>query len=230
MTYGYGSTDFGMSKQVYEELAERGISIAGKGKDVRRFAEDVRAAIKDRIPKAEKFYEFLRLLAETLSAHNEILKWDTPSGVPFANRYSKPNTERIDLVLQGVSFQRTVADGHKDELDADEATSGAAPNIVHALDAAHLARTVNACASNGIRDLMTVHDCFACLVPQADKLNQIVRYELWRMYEEHDPLVEIRERALIPLGPQDRQLIQRKVPTQGKFDIREVLKSAFSVV
>jgi DNA-directed RNA polymerase len=43
-----------------------------------------------------------------------------------------------------VRYEPLVAVGNLKEIDKDRAANGVAPNFVHALDAAHLALTVNA--------------------------------------------------------------------------------------
>jgi hypothetical protein len=73
------------------------------------------------------------------------------------------------------------------------------PEIVHACDAAHLLRTVNAAVSEGITSIAAVHDSFGCLPPRATRFHKIIRNELVRMYEEHDVLREVRDQACADL-------------------------------
>ena len=42
---------------------------------------------------------------------------------------------------------------------------------------------------------MTVHDSFGCLAPRAERFRRIIREQFVRMYEEHDVLEEILDRA-----------------------------------
>jgi hypothetical protein len=72
--------------------------------------------------------------------------------------------------------------------------SAAAPNFVHSLDAAHLIKVVNAAVSEGIMDILTVHDCFYCLAPQATRLHEIILEQLADMYRASDPLADLRAR------------------------------------
>ena len=55
-------------------------------------------------------------------------------------------------------------------------------NFVHSLDAAHLIRVVNRANEEGIANLLTIHDSFAVLAPQAAHLGKIVREELRDLY------------------------------------------------
>ena len=65
----------------------------------------------------------------------------------------------------------------------------------HACDAAHLMLTVNAAVAEGITSIATVHDSFGCLPSQAERFRRIIREQFVRMYEEHDVLAEVLERA-----------------------------------
>ena len=97
----------------------------------------------------------------------------------------------------GVRVRHTVklAIGELAEIDKARAVNAVAPNFVHACDAAHLLRTVNAAVSEGITSIATVHDSFGCLPPRAARFHKIIREELARMYEEHDVLLEVWDQA-----------------------------------
>jgi DNA-directed RNA polymerase len=71
--------------------------------------------------------------------------------------------------------------------------NAASPNFIHSLDAAHLIRTVLAANSEGIRDILTVHDSMACLAPYARRFGQLIRRELATLYIVGDPLAALRD-------------------------------------
>jgi hypothetical protein len=50
---------------------------------------------------------------------------------------------------------------------------------------------VNAAADEDI-EILTVHDSFSCLAPQAQRLNQIIRAQLALMYSAYEPLATLR--------------------------------------
>jgi DNA-directed RNA polymerase len=109
-----------------------------------------------------------------------------------------------------------IAEGHTTEVRRQKTRDSAAANLVHALDAAHLARTVNACGPARINSIGAIHDSFACLAPQAYGFHQIIRQEFLRMYTEHDPLAELKEITGAP-----------KLPPRGDFDLQQVLGSFY---
>lgn len=175
--------------------------------------------------------------------HGETLRWMTPSGFPWANRYDHFETKIFSHKLLNIRRRRTVATKYKPDIVAEDAIGAVAPNFIHALDAAHLVRTVNACAAAGICDIMTIHDCYACLAPQAEQFNKIIREEFVRMYEEHDPLTEIREWAKCSLRTSNElrakgQRVARavdfetpgwcEVSKRGELDLRKFLNTPYA--
>ena len=90
-------------------------------------------------------------------------------------------------------------------IDKKEARQSAPPNFVHSLDAAHLIKVVNRANAEGIANLVTVHDSFGCLAPQAGPLQKIINEELAGVYcgdplggmlKQNKPLLDKS-----PLGP-----------------------------
>jgi DNA-directed RNA polymerase, mitochondrial len=222
MTFCYGVTRAGVKDQIKEELAERGQRL--EWEPLLRLCNHVWDALTGTVPRAEKARGFLCALAEVLAEKNETLQWTTPTGLPWANRYHKSKTQVLSLTLLGARVQWTVADGHERKVRRKKAVDSVVANVVHALDASHLLRTVNACVAAGINDLVTVHDSFGCLAPEAHRFTKIIREEFVKMYEGCDPLTELRERALCKLGPLAPQLLV-PVPQRGPLDLREFINS-----
>jgi hypothetical protein len=106
---------------------------------------------------------------------------------------------------------RNVVVGDTDEIDLKAALRGVAANFVHSLDAAHLQRTVVAAARVG-NPMLTIHDCYAALAPDAAQLNAILREEFVKMYTEHDPLAEVLARAARSAGCQTAKAAEERRP------------------
>src|SRR5262249_21381567 len=83
-----------------------------------------------------------------------------------------------------------VADGDLPEIDESGVITQSVPNFVHFLDATHLIFTVLAANSdgNGIRDIIPVHDSYACLAPYAQRFGQIIRAQMAALYDVFAPL------------------------------------------
>ena len=239
MTYGYGSKVKGMQMQLYEDTMKP----KSLESEARPFGDDkgygaswylakhTYAAITDSVKLPAKVMTFLQQLTRSLTLENKPLRWTTPAGLPFINQYNKPITKQVHLHLhrQGVRIKYTteLTVGELPKIDRKEAISGAAPNFVHACDAAHLMLTVNAAMGEGITSIATVHDSFGCLASRAERFRKIIREEFVRMYEGHDVLSEALESARGELRKPD-PAIPSAPPERGTLDIRKVLDAEFA--
>jgi DNA-directed RNA polymerase, mitochondrial len=108
------------------------------------------------------------------------------------------------------------------------AANGVAPNFVHALDAAHLLRTVNAAVAEGITSIATVHDSFGCLPSRAARFRRLIREEFVRMYTDHDVLAEVYEQAGVDLSDPDAKRMPSGPPQKGSLEIEQLLDAEFA--
>jgi DNA-directed RNA polymerase len=249
MTYAYSSKKFGMASQQQEDLMEplalkvlkkqlpehpfapfhKG-SVERPSKAARYLAGLVFDTIEDQITKPAQAMKFLQSLAKALAHEGKPLRWTTPVGIPWINRYHEAQVERIELFLydKGVKVRNriSVAVGAKQEIDKDKAANGVAPNFVHANDAAHLLLVARAASREGITQLATVHDSFGCLASRAERFREVIREEFVRMYEDHDVLTEVLEQAKCDLTQANWNKLPA-IPERGALNIKEVLNAEF---
>jgi DNA-directed RNA polymerase len=177
---------------------------------------------------------FLQKLAAALAHEGKPLRWTTPAGLPWINRYHEPVMKLVNLTLNdnGVKTRQQInlAVGDNPAIAKSSVTNAVAPNFVHALDSSHLLLTVGACADEGIVDIATVHDSFGCLPSEADRFNEIIREVLIRMYTEHDVLAEIYASACADLDRTDYEHFPVAPPEYGTLNLEEIknAKYAFS--
>jgi DNA-directed RNA polymerase len=243
MTYSYGSNAYGMTDQLREDMM-RPLSLKGlkEGKEhpfgrdggyeaSRYLAQHIYAAIEEVVHRPAQAMAFLQSLVRAAARENKLLRWRTPAGVPWINLYYKPDYKQIKLWLHNdgvkVRYTTKVAVGNSAEIDKSKAVNGVSPNFVHACDAAHLLRTVNAAVAEGVHSIATVHDSFGCLPSRAARFRRLIREEFVRMYQEHDVLQEVLERARADLTAPDTKLMP-VAPQKGTLDIKEVLDADFA--
>jgi DNA-directed RNA polymerase, mitochondrial len=80
-------------------------------------------------------------------------------------------------------------------------------------------QVVNRAASEGIVNIVTVHDSFGCLAPRAPRFREIIREEFVRMYEDHDVLSEILEQAKHDLT---KKVKWPELLEYGELDLKDV--------
>jgi DNA-directed RNA polymerase len=251
MTYAYSSKAFGMAGQQQEDLIEPlGIKVL-EGTFVEHpftvwaeakhrnspspaasyIAKHVYAGIETVVHLPAQAMTMLQKLAKALAHEGKPVRWTTPTGIPWCNRYHDRIVSSVNLFMhdKGVRVrhqQILLSTGMKKEIDKTRASNGIAPNFVHALDASHLMLVANACVAEGIHNIATVHDSFGCLASRATRFNEIIREQFVQMYEQHDVLNEVLAQAKCDLT-QDNWHRLPDAPTQGPLNIKEVLNARY---
>ena len=236
MAYFYGSEKWGMAEQQREDFMRPLTKEVESGKRQEHpFGEDdgnaaskylasrIQFTIEKLIKRPAETMTFLQKLAQSLSDEGSYLRWKTPSGFPWANRYYKQKTEQVRLYLRTLEtpFRIRIATGEAEpEVDKNGAKNGVAANFVHACDAAHLMLTVNAAVAEGITAIATVHDSFGCLAAHAERFRRIIRERFVELYEKNDVLAQVLECARRDL--KDAKGLPAEPPKQGSLDIEQV--------
>ncbi len=177
-------------------------------------------AIGDVVVKAREAMQWLRQAARLIvqsEAHtaDPFIKWRTPSGFLATQAYFEPHIHRIRTLLHGPARIRVLAES--DDPNLTKHASSFAPNFVHSMDAAHLHRCAARAAAEGIPALAMIHDDYGTHAAHAAQLARIIREEFVAMYEEFDPLEDLR--SSYQFLPQ--------LPQKGTLDIKDVLESRY---
>jgi hypothetical protein len=99
----------------------------------------VRGAIEKALPGATKIMGFTRDIAEMFADAGKTLWMHSPTGVPVCNLEYKPDLQRPKLWLDNKPVRHWAVVDDLDEIDVAACKRGAAANLVHSLDASHLA-------------------------------------------------------------------------------------------
>jgi DNA-directed RNA polymerase, mitochondrial len=244
MTYSYSSNKYGMAKQQREDLMRPlAFDVLSKKLEEHPFGEDngfaaskylaehVYSAIEEVVHLPAQAMTFLQKLAKALAHEGKPLRWVTPCGLPWINRYHQADCQRVVLWMhdRGVKtpYEVKIATGHHNEIDKDKAAAAVAPNFVHAMDACHLMRVALAASAAGNHNLATVHDSFGCLASRAGEFRRTILAEFVALYSEHDVLAEALSWARRDLTHPDCDRMP-SVPEQGPLNIEEVLNAEFA--
>jgi DNA-directed RNA polymerase len=194
MTFPYSVTIDGMKDQideVYAELHEFAEPTDGASYYL---AWRIMTAAKEILPRPAKAMEFIRKLAEERADKGEILQWENPTGFPVANRHFESKVKLVHIESRGEYVRHFVADGYEPNVLKEDAMNAAAPNFVHSLDAALMARVAIAADRKGI-PVFGVHDSMAFRAPEAQEGRVIINEEFARLYAERDVLDDLRNAA-----------------------------------
>jgi DNA-directed RNA polymerase len=193
MTLPYGVTKPGMLNQIKETCEELGIVVPFSA--MVRLRDHIWRAIEEKLPGAMKAREYIQGIARHCLDRGTYMQWAI-SGFPVINSYRRSRAPRVRLPFLGQSV--TIADGYLDKPRRQKTIDSAVANLVHSHDAAHLARWTNAAVEEGIKNIMTIHDCAGALAPDVRRFGQIRRWELVKMYLGYDTLARLRADNLPP--------------------------------
>ena len=239
-TFFYGSTRFGMVKQVHEALKER-----TKKEGARRFMrEEARLiaaalydAVEDAVPAATAVRDFMSELAELYFDAGKLMQWTALNGcMPVINLGKDTVTatyngrlagrrKRVKLAVEAATKPKSTAkELAKAKRKAKRSVIQCAPaNLVHSLDGALAARVVVSAARedhaylSGI-PLAAVHDCFVAPAPRAGRLRDTLQHEMFSLYNPNNLLQRIYETAVDDLPGVEIP----KPPPLGSFGVSGV--------
>jgi DNA-directed RNA polymerase len=241
MIYPYSGTDAGMADKIIDAHAEMRLNSKLQRSAALFLAKKLRQMCDEVLPGPAGIMNYIRDLAAHRRKQELVLEWRTATGFPVANRYQYSRIELVELTLDGIRARHEVANGAIDKFKTTKTLDSASPNFVHSLDAAHLIRTVLAANGEDLKDILTVHDCFACLAPHAVRFSQLIRRELLLLHLAN-PLAELRRAniggekqpsdspfaVLAPLLPQREAKPPPPLPEPGDLDISKLLYGEYS--
>ena len=201
MTLSYGSTSYGMSKQVQEDARKHGIALllalepswaTYMGGSI---YSDCKLSLKRPAQLLSKFEE----AGKKAEHEDRFLKWTLPfTNFPVVQHYTEGTTKklwiqygspkgpRLSTGYYENTLQLAVCFSENPVISKRKQSLGASPNAIHSLDATHLIMTVCACPF----DTTTIHDSFGCALADMSDLFTIVRETFVELYSA-DPLMKL---------------------------------------
>jgi DNA-directed RNA polymerase len=150
--------------------------------------------------------------------------WTNPAGMEVRlEKYKIKKSPRIRLHLPyggKVSIAYWEED-RKKGLNAGAQGRAITASVVHSFDAAHLAKTVNACSRAGIRSFAVVHDSYGTHACDAPAMARLLREQFVEIYSQSwlERLAEQWQED----APDGVEV--RTPPARGDLDITQVVHS-----
>lgn len=233
MTQVYGVTSYGMSEQIFDELTKQnkshGLWTQSDMKEMAMYLKDkVLDSLGITFRETQRCREWIRTVSKLVfdaqppELHNALC-WTTPLGLVVRQPYRSHKDHNL-FTMQG--FSRIPGDvigaaGRKQ-------LTAVAPNLIHSLDATHLAMTALEMQKEGLY-MMAVHDSYwthACDLPM---LSKILRKQFVQLYSQHDPLWELKEQWEEAFFHDLRRhgVTLPDPPERGTLDLNVVLDSPY---
>lgn len=215
MTLGYGGTEYGMGQQIIEDT--RQLSDYLREKDYLwgiMMGELVYNTCYAELKGPASMLRMFEALADKSNGRNEPLAWRSPlTGFPVVQDYRKAKSVRLKLKHGDATLWTQIQVWEEATLNESKQRTGAAPNIVHSLDAVHLTITVYYADF----PMVVVHDSFGCHAGNMQKLFKHVRQTFVDLYAAN-PLEDILEQL-------DASEL---MPEKGNLNVSEILESDFA--
>ena len=212
--------------------ADKGFSLITALADIHQDAiEETVKSVRDGM----KFFQDITAILADATDDGLHLRFVTPMNFPMYQKYRKRQSKHQEVFM----FDRATEKWNKEyacyygfytkQIDKDKSQNGVAPNIIHAMDATHLMKTVLYCSNVGVKNLMLVHDSFATNVGQVDKMAQAVRQAFVDLYDGYCLYTDLLEQAKAQ-HPDPDSVTWPEIPKKGNpmLNIFEVLNSDYA--
>lgn len=215
---------------VREKEAATGETPFGVGEARRRTvlvgAQAVWKALGSVVVAARVGMSFIQSVARVAAKANRPLRWTAPSGFPVWHEYREMKKKgRIRTLLFGHLISTfPVEEG--DTISESEQALAAAPNFIHALDAAALVFTVVEGTAGGITSWSMIHDSYGTHAAKAQRLAACLRLAFYDLYKDRNHLAEWREEVASTL-PTEYAARLKAAPKLGTYDVSEVLNAPY---
>lgn len=219
MTQPYGSTRYSCADFIVEDYLKAGYAPEFDKREYAALATFlsgyVWAAIGDVVVKASEAMEWLQAsAAEIIKSGADAIRWTSPSGFPVAQFYQAQLRSRLDVKSSLGRVQLTLASDSAQAAKSDH-KNGLAPNMVHSVDAAHMALVSREGGRQGW-SLAMVHDSFGTHAADAEGMFNAIRSVFVKMHTTSSPLEDLAEKYNLATPP-----------GRGQLELEEVLASPY---
>lgn len=142
--------------------------------------EHLHAVLAKDYPAVNVFSDWLKKTAKACSGLP--LLWLSPLGFPVCQDKFKLKGTSVTARL-GAKTVRIDVERLDDAVAPAKQRDALLPNLIHSLDATHLALTLLEAKAHGVTDLGSIHDCLLCHPNDAPVLGRVVRSAFARLYQ-----------------------------------------------
>lgn len=233
MTQVYGITSYGMAEQIFDELTKQnkshGLWTRMDMKEMARYLKDkVLDSLGITFKETQRCREWISVVSNMVYAAQppelrNALCWTTPLGLVVRQPYRVRKESNL-FTTQGY----TRVPGDAIGAAGRKQLTAMAPNLIHSLDATHLAMTALAMQQQGL-SMMAVHDSYWTYACDLPVLSQILRTQFVNLYTQHDPLWELKEQweEAFFFDLRRHGLCLPDPPERGELDLNVVLDSQY---
>jgi DNA-directed RNA polymerase len=195
-------------------------------------------------PDIKDVVTYFQSMASFLGRLNLPMVWVTPHGLVIKQKYPVYEKIRYKSIYNKRNITLNIA---TNVINRKKQANAFMPNVVHSMDGANLALTVLALGTSGVKNIFTIHDCFAGRPDDVEAIQGAVRKAFVELYLHRDFIKKIHTRCLDQLTdlPVDRyQIVYSdgdyvtvldketgeklecpKMPVLGQLDISQIINA-----
>jgi len=215
MTLGYGGTQYGMVDMVHDDTYDLSEYLRDKDKAWSAYLGHLiyKTCYQELKGPAKMLRMFEQLAVQENEKDRPISFKQIVTNFPFVHSYRRGKKKEVELFYADSSLRVSIQLWQEATLNKDKQKTGAAPNIVHSIDAVHLSMYVH----DTSYPVTVVHDSFGSHAGNMDKAFVDVRKKFVELYEKNPLEYILSQLEALSL-----------IPQKGTLDVRNVLESDFS--
>ena len=216
----------GTPKKIFEYKGKEsnGNSILLSEKHLFEIAKTVKKVIFSEHPILKEVYDYFKSVTKLLTSLNLPLIWFTPTGTTLIQKYKKAKSQKITVNnWNKVTSIRYVQ--YVDEINKVKQVNAIIPNIIHSLDASHLMCIIEDADRIGLKNVLSIHDCFGTHPNDLFKLNELVRENFIFLYSSSSFLKTFHNRLLQTIKDNNLKIIKKESPVVNGERVRYLVVS-----
>lgn len=117
--------------------------------------------------------------------------WITPAGLKIKQKYAKKQSTRVRSGLfKGADHTIVIPTGQIDKVSQQSAFM---PNLIHSMDGSTITLLSKRLKTLGIKNIYTIHDCFATTADNVSIINELVREAFCEIYSDERFLLKLHQ-------------------------------------
>jgi DNA-directed RNA polymerase len=169
------------------------------------------------IGPAKRAMSWFRRVGKVAGDNNIDLHWRSPAGLYVHQKYMDYRRTEIRLYHLSPVSMKLVGSYVPKGLNAQRMGNGLSPNVIHSLDASHMAFTTIDAFANGVRNLGGIHDCYKTTPAEMEQLRDSVRNSFAAMYR--DEWFNVITDELLHQLPADLHRLLPERPKLGQLNV-----------
>lgn len=181
----------------------------------------------DLIGPARDAMQWFKKVGKLAGEANVPLTWTSPAGLHVRQKYEDYRYTRIKLHHLSPVPMDLRSYHIPDGLSPIRMGNGLSPNVIHSMDASHMAFATIHAMARGVRNLGGIHDCFATTPAEMEQLRDSVRTTFAELYSR-DWFTTITDQLMAQLPEELRPQLPAR-PTLGELDVNHVRNATYFI-